>query len=113
MRVGIDRKIKQINDAFCDVSGYSREELIGADYSIIKDNRITDEVNNNNLDKLQEFLNTGKVWKGKVTNTDKNGKLFHSNLTIFPLKDKNGKVCEYLGVRHDITELENLHIELE
>lgn len=113
MRIGTDRRIKEVNDAFCDISGYSKEELIGQEYSFLKDYRVPNDIYQKKLDYLQEYLNGGNVWKGKTSNTGKNGELFHSNLTIFPLRDKNGNIYEYLGIRHDITELENLHIELE
>ena len=48
-----------------------------------------------------------------MSNISKDGDVFHCNVTIFPLKDKDGNIIEYMGIRHDITEIENLHKELE
>ena len=113
MRVSKDRKISDINSAFCEISGYSKDELIGKDYSFLKDYRVDENLYEKNINDLQYYLDQGNVWQGKTTNTSKNGELFHCNLTIFPLKNRDGFVNEYLGIRHDITELENLHFELE
>ena len=113
IRLNKDKKIVYVNEFFCKVSGYSQEELIGENYSFIKDPNINEKSYLEFIDNLENTLNAGKIWKGKVSNSTKEGGLFHCNLTVYPLKDKNGNINEYLGIRHDITEIENLHTELE
>ncbi len=113
LRVNKDRKILYVNDAFCEISGYSQKELIGKDYSIVRDKRVEVEEYEKKIDELQAYLDKGNIWKGKISNTKKDGTLFHCNLTIYPLEIEKGEISEYLGIRHDITEIENLHKELE
>jgi PAS domain S-box-containing protein len=113
LKINMGKKITYANEAFYEISGYTKEELIGQDYSMIRDYRISFEENEKFLDNMQSFLKEGNIWKGKVSNTGKNGELFHCNITLHPLKDKEGVITEFLGIRHDITEAENLHTELE
>lgn len=113
IKISKDKKIIYANDAFYEISGYTKDELIGQDYSIIRDYRFSIEEYEKTIAKLQEYLLSGKIWKGKTSNIRKDGKLFHCNVTIYPLKNKQGEVVEYLGIRHDITKIENLHEELE
>jgi len=113
LRVSKDRKIIYANEAFCKISGYDKDELINEPYAKIKDYRTDDSTYNKNIDDLENYLNEGNIWQGKVSNTAKNGTLFHCNLTIYPMLDKEGNVVNYMGIRHDITDIENMHIELE
>ncbi len=55
----------------------------------------------------------GKIWKGKLSYQNKNNQEFTLNVTIFPLKNDEGKVIEYMQISHDITEIKNLYEELE
>jgi PAS domain S-box-containing protein len=113
LKVNMDKIITYANDAFYEVNGYSKDELIGAKYSKIRDYRIPLYEYEKTVDNLDEYLSLGNIWKGKTSNTKKDGTLFHSNLTIYPLTDNEGKTREYLEIRHDITEAENLHKEFE
>ncbi len=115
MILRVDKKynIIYMNEAFCDISGYTQSELLGKHYSILKDYRIDDETFYKHFNKVRKHLDSGKVWKGSVSNTAKNGSLFHCNITIFPMRNKNGEIVEYMGIRHDITKLEELYDDLE
>lgn len=113
VRVSQNRTISYVNESFLKVSGYIEEEIIGQDYSFIRDYRVEEEVYQKSLDELQKYLDEGNIWKGKTTSTKKDGSLFHCNLTIYPIRDEDGNIYEYMGIRHDITEIENLHTELE
>ncbi len=113
LKINMDKKIIYANDAFYEISGYTKEELIGKDYSLIRDYRISLSDYIEDLNKLDESILEKNIWKGKISNTKKDGSLFHCNITVYPITDKEGKITEYLGIRHDITEAENLHKEFE
>ena len=110
LKVNKNREIIYVNEAFCKVSGYHKDDLVNQPYSKIKDFRVDDISYNKTIDEIQEYLDQGNIWHGKVTNTTKTGELFHCNLTIYPMHDKDGSVINYMGIRHDITEIENRHI---
>ncbi len=76
---------------------------------MIKDKRQSDEEYKEQLNTIIKYIKEKKIYKTKVTNTAKDGSLFHCMLTIYPLGDD----FEYIGIRHDITEIINLHTELE
>ena len=113
VRIDLDRNITYVNDSFCEISGYSKSEILGQPYSIIKSSTISDKDYLKYTDEMFKVLNSGKVWKGKVSNKTKSGSSFDCNSTAFPIYDKNGNICEYMGIRHDITAIELLHRELE
>ena len=105
----MNKNITYANEAFYNISGYSKEELIGKPYSILKHHNLNEDESNQKIDEIF----SEKIWKGKVSNYKKNGEVFHCNVTMFPLKNEKGEIREFMGIRHDITEIENLHDELE
>lgn len=113
IRIDLDRNIIYVNEAFCEISGYSYDEIIGKPYSIIKSPTISDLDYETSTNELFKTLDNGEIWKGKVKNVAKDGSIFYSKSTAFPIFDKHGNVIEYMGIRHDITAIELLHRELE
>jgi len=113
LRIDKNKTIAYANDQFYTLMGYSKKELIGKPYSYI--NRPTDIKSDefSNIDKVLEQVNTKGVWKGKLRNISKKGKIFHFILTILPIKNAKGEILEYMGIRQDITEVVELHEELE
>mgnify|MGYP000390774810 CR=1 FL=1 len=109
LRINLDRKIIYANDAFFKVSGYTKEDLIGKPYSFLKHYNLSEEEQAVKIDSMF----TGSIWKGKVSNFKKNGEVFHCNVTMYPLKNNNEEIVEYMCIRHDITQIEKLHDELE
>lgn len=109
LRINLDRKIIYANDAFFKVSGYKKEDLIGKPYSFLKHYNLSEE---EQAVKINSIF-TGSIWKGKVSNFKKNGEVFHCNVTMYPLKNNNEEIVEYMCIRHDITQIEKLHDELE
>ncbi len=95
--------IKTINDNFCKISQYSKEELIGNSHKIITSNYHSEAF----FKEIQDTITSGKVWKGVIKNKKKNDEYYWENTTIVPFLDANNKPCQYLSIRYDITEIKN------
>ena len=89
-----------VNDEFCRISQYDREELIGQNHRILKSGHQPDEL----FDDLWATISQGKVWKGVVKNKKKREGYYWVATTITPILDAEGKPYKYVGVRFDITE---------
>eukprot|EP01029_Cantina_marsupialis_P026830 TRINITY_DN73035_c0_g1_i1.p1 TRINITY_DN73035_c0_g1~~TRINITY_DN73035_c0_g1_i1.p1 ORF type:complete len:431 (-),score=85.08 TRINITY_DN73035_c0_g1_i1:1607-2899(-) len=92
--------ITYANDIFCNISGYSKEELIGQNHNIIRHPDMPPKV----FEKLWKTIQDKKVWKGKVKNLAKDGTPYYVKATIFPILDKDGNIEKYVGSRFLITE---------
>jgi len=100
--------ITYVNDKFCEISGYTKEELIGANHRLLNsDNQPKDYWRNMFL-----TVSKGKVWNDEVRNKAKDGHLYWVDTTIVPLKGKGNKIITYIAIRTDITERKHADIEL-
>lgn len=93
-------KILYVNDKLCEISGYSREELIGQDHRILKSGVHSTE----NFRSMYRVIASGRTWRGEFCNRTKNGDLYWVNTTIIPRVGKGGKVTGYTSIRIDITQ---------
>ncbi|OJV35493.1 MAG: hypothetical protein BGO29_05265 [Bacteroidales bacterium 36-12] len=91
--------IEFVNKKFCDISGYSYEELIGNNPNILSSGKQSVDFYVN----FWKTLTSGQVWEGELINKRKNGDLFWEYATISPVKDSTGRTTHYFGVKEDIT----------
>ena len=92
-------RIIHTTDAFCKLSGYTKEELLGSSHRIMKDPNVPKEYFENMWNTIIE----GKSWESKVRNIAKDGTLFIVKTKIIPIKDRNGEIVQYMAIRDDIT----------
>lgn len=95
--------ITHTTDAFCKLSGYSKNELIGKTHRIMRDPTIPKEY----FKDMWETIIQGKSWESNVRNITKDGTLFIVRTKIVPVKDKEGTIVQYMAIRDDITAKEN------
>jgi PAS domain S-box-containing protein len=95
--------ITYVNEKFCEISGYSADELIGKSHNIVRHPDMESSV----FKELWETIKAGKTWSGVVKNRKKDGTTYIVDTVINPITDINSNVIEYIGMRHDITELES------
>lgn len=93
--------ITYANDLFCKLTGYSREELIGAPHSLVRHKAIPKAVYKDMWDTIQK----GDIWTGIVPNVGKGGALYVVDTTVQPIFDDEGNITEYISVRRVINDL--------
>lgn len=96
----IDGVITDVSEAFCEISGYEKEELIGKKHDILRH----PDTDNNLYEELWATINKGKIWQGEIKNLKKDGSFYWVYAVISPIFDKYGKVEGYNSVRQNITD---------
>lgn len=94
-------RIISVNDKFCEISGYSRDELIGQNHRLLKSERHPDSFYKD----MWKTISSGKIWHGTICNLNKNGKEYWVHSTIVPFLDEKGKPYKYFSARTDVTQL--------
>jgi len=96
--------ITYVNDAFCKISAYSREELIGKSHNIVRHPDNSKKIFEEMWDTIQ---NKKSIWRGIVRNRSKDGRSYYVDSFVMPIVDLDGNVLEYISLRNDITDIMN------
>lgn len=103
-----DNPIVYANRAFEDITGYTREDMIGINCRFLQG----DDRDQPGISKIREAICNHSGIEVTLRNYRKNGELFHNRLTVTPLFDHDAKVIYYLGVQYDVTSQVNANKEI-
>lgn len=108
-RTDIHGNLTYINEKFCLINGYKREELLGKSHNILRSPDIPKAFYKN----LWTTIKSKKVWQGIIKNVTKDNEITYMDTTIVPILDIDNKIIEYMSIRHNVTQLVNLQQEIE
>ena len=96
-----DNCIIQVNDQFCRLTKYDRNELIGQDHGKIFVSGVHSE---EYLENIRQEIKAGRVWNGEICNRAKDGTLYWVDTTIIPFLDPEGVAYQHISIQYDVTE---------
>lgn len=88
-----------VNDIFCEISGYTAQELIGKKHTILKSGKQSDSI----FKDMWSTISTNRIWKGKICNKKKDGSFYWLDSTIIPFVDEFDEIEKYVAIRFDIS----------
>ena len=100
--------ILDVNDKFCEISEYGRDELVGANHRLVNSGVHDREF----WTGMWGAIGRGAPWRGEVCNRAKSGRLYWVDSMIAPIPDLDGRVERFVSIRQDVTERRNAQIQL-
>ena len=94
----LDGTIEYVNQKFCKLTGYSKEEVLGRNPRILKSGELPDYI----YQELWRKISSGQSWQGEFHNVKKNGDLFWDFTSISVIKNEKGEIVKYLAIKDDI-----------
>ncbi|MBF0438821.1 MAG: PAS domain S-box protein [Magnetococcales bacterium] len=94
-------RIEYVNPKFCQISGYSLQEILGENPNILKSGKISPQT----YQEMWTAIQRGEEWRGEFLNRKKNGDLFWELASISPIRGKQGQITHYLAVKEDISDI--------
>jgi len=101
--------ITYVNKKFCEISKYSRKELIGQNHRILKSGYHPPQF----YQGMWKAISSGKTWEGVIKNKAKDGTFYWVKTVIVPIFDQTRKITEYVSIRTEITEQKNVEQKLQ
>jgi PAS domain S-box-containing protein len=98
-RTDVEGIITFVNDEFCKISGYSKDELIGKNHNIVRH----PDVDASRFKALWDTILDKKTYKDTVQNLAKDGSTFYVNTTVIPILDVDDNIAEFIAIRYDVT----------
>lgn len=109
LRTNLDKKINYVNEKFIQLTKFSKDELIGADYRIFKHLNIKDKI----FEDFDSLLDSKNIFHQILKNKSKDDETYWINITIIPIKNDKEIIIEYMWIINDLTELFNLNEEIQ
>lgn len=100
--------IEFINPKFSELAGYSMEEVLGRNPRLLKSGNTPPET----YRELWETISSGHIWEGELANRKKSGEIFWEHAKISPIKNSNGVITGYVGIKENITEKRQMEAQL-
>ncbi len=101
-------RITYANDKFCEISGYTREELLGESHKIIRHEDVSTAL----YEEMWSVIQSKQVWSGILKNRKKDGSSYYVDTIVSPIFDSKGEIIEYISLRTNITEIVELKNEI-
>ena len=101
--------ITYVNDQFCKISGYTKEEILNKNHNIVKDPNTDPKIFEEMWHTIKDLK---KSWSGELKNISKNGTPYWVNAVINPILNTDGDITEYIAIRNDITKQKKIELKI-